>query len=201
MVSRQAAESAAQASSVANKPVHSFLYYRGMASATMIPVEEYLRTCYRPDCDYVDGQVLERNVGELEHSDLQGELIVYLRARRKQWGIRVYPEMRVRVAPRRYRIPDICGMLEPVAKEPIFTTAPVFCIEILSREDRWTRVRARIDDFLAMGVRYVWAIDPLARRAWQCEAGGKHEIHDLVLRTTNPDIEIPLREIFTEIDS
>ena len=167
----------------------------------MIPVEEYLRTCYRPDCDYVDGQVLERNVGELEHSDLQSELISYLRARRKRWGVRAFAEMRVRVAERRYRIPDICGMLEPVAKEPIFTTAPVFCIEILSREDRWTRVRARIDDFLAMGVRCVWAIDPIARRARRCVADGEREVRDLVLRTTNPDIEIPLREIFTEIDS
>ena len=35
-----------------------------MASRTLISVEEYLRTSYRPDCDYVDGEVLERNMGE-----------------------------------------------------------------------------------------------------------------------------------------
>ena len=31
-------------------------------------VAEYLRTSYRPDCDFVDGSVEERNVGEFEHS-------------------------------------------------------------------------------------------------------------------------------------
>jgi len=34
-----------------------------MAVAAKISLEEYLNTCYRPDCDYVDGEVLERNFG------------------------------------------------------------------------------------------------------------------------------------------
>ena len=34
----------------------------GMAAGVLIPVEEYLRTSYRPDCDYVDGEVLGRNL-------------------------------------------------------------------------------------------------------------------------------------------
>ena len=37
----------------------------------LIPVEEYLRTVYRPDCDYIDGEVLERNLGEKPHARLQ----------------------------------------------------------------------------------------------------------------------------------
>ena len=40
-----------------------------MKATALVPVEEYLRTTYRPDCDYVDGEVLERNVGEKDHSD------------------------------------------------------------------------------------------------------------------------------------
>ena len=51
-----------------------------MKAATLVPVEEYLRTTYHPDCDYVDGEVLERNVGERDHSKVQRELIYYLRA-------------------------------------------------------------------------------------------------------------------------
>jgi hypothetical protein len=34
-----------------------------MAAATVVPVEEYLRTSYHPDMEYVDGSLLERNVG------------------------------------------------------------------------------------------------------------------------------------------
>ena len=29
----------------------------------MIPVEQYLRTVYRPDCDYVDGEVFGEKHG------------------------------------------------------------------------------------------------------------------------------------------
>ena len=38
------------------------------AALTTVPVEEYLRTTYHPDCEYVDGQLVERNVGEYYHS-------------------------------------------------------------------------------------------------------------------------------------
>ena len=55
-----------------------------MTSRTLISVEEYLRTSYRPDCDFVDGEVLERNVGETDHSWLQTMLSAYLVARRAQ---------------------------------------------------------------------------------------------------------------------
>src|ERR1700722_17541010 len=68
-----------------------------MKATTLVPVEEYLRTSYRPDCDYVDGEVLERNVGEHDHSDLQTELAYYFRARRKQWRLHAVVEQRVQI--------------------------------------------------------------------------------------------------------
>jgi hypothetical protein len=33
-----------------------------MAMSTSIPLSEYLKTSYRPHCDYVDGEVKGRNV-------------------------------------------------------------------------------------------------------------------------------------------
>ncbi len=46
-----------------------------MASAqTLISVEEYLKTSYSPDCDYVDGVVEERNLGERDHSWIQAQI-------------------------------------------------------------------------------------------------------------------------------
>jgi hypothetical protein len=40
----------------------------------LISLEEYLSTVYEVDCDYVDGEVLERNTGDRDHSWLQGAL-------------------------------------------------------------------------------------------------------------------------------
>ena len=42
-----------------------------MATSTVVPVNEYLRKSYRPDRDYVDGEVQERNLGGRDHADLR----------------------------------------------------------------------------------------------------------------------------------
>ena len=38
---------------------------------TLLSIDEYLRTSYHPDADYVDGEIEERNLGEYEHAKLQ----------------------------------------------------------------------------------------------------------------------------------
>jgi Uma2 family endonuclease len=165
-----------------------------MATDTLISVREYLATSYRPDCDYVDGVIVERNVGERDHSYLQSKIIAYLYARQKEFGIYVFTEQRVRVKPTRFRIPDVCVVLGAWPKDPVFTTPPFICIEILSEEDRWARVQERIDDFLAFGVPYIWILDPHSQKAYACTSTGTHEVQEL--RTENPEIFVPLDAIF-----
>jgi Putative restriction endonuclease len=92
-----------------------------MAAGTQISVSEYLSTCYRPDCDYVDGEVLERNVGEYDHARLQAILLAYFFNREKQWGIHVVPEQRVQVSRTRFRVPDVCVLAGGKPAEQIFT--------------------------------------------------------------------------------
>src|SRR6476659_375143 len=123
---------------------------RAMSTAIAVPLEEYLSTIYHPDCDYVDGHLEERNLGEFEHGDLQAALVQYLREKMESFRVRTVTETRVQVAPHRFRIPDVCC----IRKRPqggVITEPPVLCIEILSPEDRFSRVEARIADFLAMG--------------------------------------------------
>ena len=91
-----------------------------MAAATRISVAEYLNTTYRPDRDYVDGEVVERKLGEYEHSWPQSRLIIFFGAREKEWHIRVVAEQRVQVKPTRFRIPDVCVVLEQSPVESIF---------------------------------------------------------------------------------
>ena len=68
-----------------------------MRTTALISVEEYLRTAYEPDCDYVDGEVIERNLGERDHSVLQREFIYYFRSRRREWKTHVFVEQHGRV--------------------------------------------------------------------------------------------------------
>jgi hypothetical protein len=44
-----------------------------MGAATLVPVEEYLNTSY-PDREYVDGEVVERDLGEKTHAHFRGIL-------------------------------------------------------------------------------------------------------------------------------
>ena len=39
-----------------------------MATSSLIPVSEYLSTSYEPDCDYIEGELQERNFGERPNS-------------------------------------------------------------------------------------------------------------------------------------
>jgi Uma2 family endonuclease len=171
-----------------------------MKTAALVPVEEYLRTTYRPDRDYVDGEVLERNLGERDHSDLQGELVHYFRARRRAWKAFAYPEQRVQVASQRFRVPDICVVVGARPQEQILREPPFICIEILSKDDRLETVQSRIDDYLSFGVPYVWVINPRNRRAWVYTPAGIQEAKDGVLRTNHPDLTIPLADVFAGLD-
>src|SRR6185436_374833 len=167
-----------------------------LQQATLISVEEYLATSYRPDCDYVDGRIEERNLGEFDHSSLQTAIAAYLFARRKQWNINVVVEQRVQVSPTRFRIPDVCVVLGKTT-EQVFRTPPFLCVEVLSPEDRMSRVEQRIDDYLAMGVPYVWLLDPATRRAYVATVEtGLREVREAVLKTENPVLELPLAEVF-----
>ncbi|MBV9156458.1 MAG: Uma2 family endonuclease [Acidobacteriaceae bacterium] len=166
-----------------------------MSSATLVSVAEYLSTSYRPDLDYVDGELQERNLGEWAHSRAQGRVFAYLFQREAAWGLRVVPEQRVQITPTRFRIPDVCAILASDFPTPILAKPPFLCVEILSSEDRVSRLNERIADYFQLGVRYVWVIDPLMGRAFVYTPGEMREVLDGMLRTSNPELLVPLDEV------
>src|SRR6516225_12359232 len=103
-----------------------------MASTTLISVSQYLKSTYRPDCDYVDGRVEERILGEHDHAALQAALILWFGQHQQEWNIEVLPEQRIQVAPTRFRVPDVCLVSLDQPVEQILTKPPLACIEILS---------------------------------------------------------------------
>ena len=103
-----------------------------MATSTAVPVEQYLRTTYDPDMEYVDGQLVERHVGEYFHSLLQSLIVEALSARKGERRFRVFTEQRVQVSQEpRYRIPDISVKRLPHQVTPVLIQ-PDLAIEIVS---------------------------------------------------------------------
>ncbi len=172
-------------------------YARIMERGTLTPVEEYLSTSYRPDREYIDGTLLERNVGERDHSRLQMALSAFLHSRREKLAIHVYPEQRVQVAASRFRVPDICVIAGDEPEEQILTTPPFICIEILSKSDRMSEMQERIEDYLSFGVPYVWVLDPRTKRAYLHTSDGNRE-EKQALRTQNPEIVVQLQVVFPD---
>ena len=164
-----------------------------MAVGTRVSVEEYLHTSYRPDCDYVDGEVQERNLGEKDHNRTQRELLLYLIARYPDLREQIIPEQRMRVTANRFRVPDVCILAPDAPDEQVLTYPPVLCIEILSPEDRMGRYIERLNDYFEMGVPVCWIIDPIGRKGWVATPGHMDEAIDGVLRSG--DFEMPLTDV------
>ena len=149
-----------------------------MAIATQMTVEEYLRTSYPPDCEYVDGEVLDRNVGENDHGWFRERCCLLLDgAARKNSASSSFKNSGFRSMRRHYRVPDLM-ILEGAGKpkEQILTRPPLVCIEVLSPEDRMSRMQKKVADYLAFGVRYVWVLDPEAEKRIRLTRTGNSEM-------------------------
>jgi Uma2 family endonuclease len=171
-----------------------------MATTHLIPVGEYLGSTYRPDVDYVDGRIEERNVGEYDHADVQSQLLFLLRSHDVEWNTRAIVEARVQVSATRYRIPDVCVMSADVARSSIIRHPPILCIEVLSPRDSVAAMRRRAQDYFDMGVRAVWIFDPATRTVYVCGSNGMDEQKDGTLLVHGSLVQLSIGEVFRTLD-
>jgi Uma2 family endonuclease len=167
-----------------------------MGAATLVSVEDYLSTSYSPDREYIDGRIVERNLGEKTHSAIQGNLMGRFWDRRKKLPVRAFPEQRVQVSPTRYRVPDVTVVKTPQTQGEIFAAPPHLCVEILSKDDTMVYMQEKIEDYLNFGVPYVWIINPRLRKGYIATKSGIVEAPSGVLETSDPEIRVPIDELF-----
>src|SRR2546426_8088572 len=132
-----------------------------MSVETLISVEEYLNTSYDPDVEYVDGVLVERNVGDWLHSLVQADIILALG--RQYPSIYAVPELRSQTKATRYRLPDVCVLLTPPQGRYLLEAAFV-AIEILSEDDKMSRTLEKLEEYRLKGVPHIWVIDPRMKK-------------------------------------
>jgi Uma2 family endonuclease len=166
-----------------------------MAVAALISLEEYLGQTYHPDCDYLEGVLEARNMGEIGHGDAQGRVNAYvLYSLPKFWSA---TEVRVQVSPSRFRVPDVIIVAGARPSGRYITAPPLVAVEVLSPEDRASALQSRIDDYLHFGVSAVWVLDPDSHRGFIHTLDGSYEPKDRILRTpAHQDLAVPLAAIF-----
>ena len=161
-----------------------------------VSIEQYLNTSCHPDREFVDGLIVERNLGERTHSVAQREVIVYFAARSAEYGIEVFPGVRVQVSPTRIRVPDVTVIKSSQCQGEIFTAPPHLCIEILSKDDTMVHMQEKIDDCLRFGIPHIWIINARLRKGYVATKAGMVKAESGVLETSDPEIRVPVTELF-----
>ena len=169
-----------------------------MGVATLVSLEQYLNTSYSPDREYRDGVLVERNLGEKGHAELQGMLATYVHAKRKQWTISTYISLRVKLRQSWYAVPDVCIYSPPEFEGRYPERPPLLWIEILSHDDRMADVWAKAKELIDAGVPYVWIIEPNTLESELWTTAGPQPVPDKTLRLPGSPIVIPLLEVVEE---
>jgi Uma2 family endonuclease len=159
-----------------------------------ISIEQYIATSYRPDCEYLEGVLVQRRGGEWRHSRTQalvGSMPSNLNEA-QQWGLIVLISPRAAVSPTRVRIADVALVANLDETRP-----PVLAIEIVSQEDTFSEIARRCSEFLQAGVRAVWVIDPDGRtgHVWTDLLRAERTI----LEVPDTPIKLDLAEVFSRL--
>ena len=145
----------------------------GMSVETLISVEEYLSTSYDPDVEYVDGVLVERNVGEWLHSSVQSNLIFALG--RKYPHVYTLPGLTSQTRATRYRVPDISVLLS-LPKTKYLHDAAFLVVEILSEDDSMSMMMEKLEEYDEKGIPNIWLIDPRLRKMAVYSSGVLNEV-------------------------
>jgi Uma2 family endonuclease len=167
---------------------------------TLLSIDEYLRTAYKPDVDFVDGEIEERNVGTYDHAKIQLLIATLFENSEDAWHTDAVVEQRIRVSPTRVRICDVAILHADAPHEQVTATPPLICIEILSPEDRLARAQVVLGDYLKMGVPNLWLIDPIRRIAYTFDATGLHLADTTSLTVPGTPIHLDLTAFFAKLD-
>ena len=166
-----------------------------MAVAAHVSLEESLNTSYEPDMEYVDGELVEINVGDPVHSLVQGNIVYALKL--KYPKAKVMPEVRSRTRETRFRLPDVAVALN-MPEGRFVTEPPYIAIEILSEDDRVSRLIEKLKEYAAMGVLNIWVFDPRLKQMFVFEGNALREIEGDTISTGEPRIELTRDEIFQD---
>jgi Uma2 family endonuclease len=166
-----------------------------LPSTPLVTVEDYLNSAYDPDVEFVDGVLVERNVGDWLHSLVQSNVLFALR--RKYPHLKVVAELRSSVTGTRYRLPDVCVLLA-APKTKYLMDAAFLVVEILSEGDVMSVVIEKLKEYAGKGVQNIWLIDPRLQLICMYRPPTLIEIEGGGIATADGSVELSRSEIFAE---
>ncbi len=168
-----------------------------------VSLEEYLNTSYDPDCDYIDGVLIGRNVGTQLHGLLQTLVASYLLRLSKEHRLSVFTETRLSIGGGRHRIPDVMAVEKPYARGKVVVNIPIIVVEIKSPDDTLDDILERCLDYAALGVANIVVLDPDKRRQFVfADEKSLRLVSSITLRLSDGStLPFPVDEMFNELHS
>jgi Uma2 family endonuclease len=115
----------------------------------------------KPHYELLDGEAVQKPLPTRLHSVLQFVLAVML----KELGFKARPELTLAIDDVWEPVPDVSGVTGP-EEDPYPTQAIAVAIEVLSPDDRFTRVIQKCRKYAQWGVKDILVFDPVGREAW-----------------------------------
>ena len=132
---------------------------------TLISPEEYLSMSFdEREPEYVRGELIYKPMPDAIHGTVQITLGVLLYLALKGLGYAVMSQTRSRLAADNFRLPDLAvfGPEQPFEKIP--TSPPLVAIEIISKDQKYSEMLQKLEDYRDWGVQHIWTVDPRRKR-------------------------------------
>jgi Uma2 family endonuclease len=152
-----------------------------MATKAEITAEQYLHMTFEHDAEYVRGEIVERSLPDKTHSTIQFRILMEVGRLIQSYTLFPYPELRLRLEPRVFRVPDVCIFAGEQPKQNVPSTPPLLVIEILSRDDRHYDLMEKLEEYRVWGVPNIWVVNPLAKRLSAYNELGLQNVSSLAL--------------------
>lgn len=162
--------------------------------------EQYSHVFFRPDAHFIDGQIVPRVLGDYTHSRTVGSLLGLVYPVCNSDGLMALLSIRLQTAPTRIRVCDLAILNANAPREQVPTVPPLLCIEVLSPGQSPVEERDTLSDYLAMGVRNIWLIDPTEQGVFTFDSQGLQRADPTHMLFPNTAIHLDLTEAFAALD-
>ena len=166
-----------------------------MGAKTLISESEYLQMTFDgPEAEYVEGEIRERSMPKNSHSRaanwVQG--MFFLASMKHPLFPR--PELRLRLAPARFRVPDLAVFAHQAPSAEIPPEIPHVVVEIVSPDDRHDEIMEKLADYQNFAVPHIWLVDPALRSLSLYRDGSLTSQPELALPEF--DLSLKIAEVF-----
>ncbi len=168
-----------------------------------VTVDELERLSLPYPAELYNGKVVYK-IANFDHaliqSNVHGAIFIYLKSRPIGY---VVDEANFRLwndRPKESRIPDVAFVAKeraPKDKHRFLAMAPDLAVEIVSEDDSYNKIMAKVKAYLQQGAKIVWVIFASTREVLVCTAEGKHYVDEvLTAPEVLPDFALPVQDIF-----